>query len=758
MDLSGETIGPGGRYRVDRLLGEGGAGAVYFAYDTTFSRPCAVKALAPHHAANTKIRDRFMTEGMIQANLLHPNIVRALDAIQDDSRGLLAIVLDYVEGPDLAEHSHSIGPMPLRDAVGLILPILDAVQYAHDHDVVHRDLKPGNVLIDTTGAAAVPKVTDFGVAKLVGESSVAARAKTRVGAVIGTPDYMSPEQLKGAADIDGRADVYAVGAIFFQLLTATVPYGEGSEYEIVAKVLGRGALPSACAVRPELPRQVDELIATAMAFEREHRFVSCAAMAAALRSLAADLAAPLDARATDVDSSAQELAHHDSDWSEPAPARRKLTPGLLGAIACGALLLGAAGVWMVAGGDERAAADPSVDRDPGTAKSVTLAVATPKAAPAPEPLRFHPDLWKVGNRWVYLHTRSPKPGVLDESAHLSYFEVRRVVSNTAHPQGRLLHLITEGGIYGPRTRELVVSDRCFIHSKDGTELWCLQGTVDDTKAITAGGREYATTPVIDLATRARFSALAGVVFEEVTDKRGRNIKRELVAWRLGDRTFGEHDAQPPTCDWTAKSFRGKRKDYPGYGALFGRCDVSSERYRVHSVPVARGAGMQVYGETTFDDTAPYHAWLQGLHESDGDGYGYYLPSRLLWLKHWWPVDGSASYVAALFENEIAVNAVIFRATDEGLTFTDFSFVRLQDPRTAFAIYLVATQTGCALELRRQMGIKPALEIRVARFQHTAGGLQRVAGSLGGTLQPVPASRTPRPELIRREKGDCGIHH
>ena len=271
-------IGENDRYRLEQRIGAGAMGTVYLATDSKFQRQVVVKILEPHLATNAKVRTRFKNEALIQANIIHPNIVRAVDVVETGAD--FGIVMDYVPGADLDGYLATRGGrLPVAEAIALLDPILDALGRAHQQGVVHRDLKPGNILIDMTGPKPEPRIADFGIAKIIRED---APAMTRTGAVLGTPLYMPPEQLRGVADLDLRADIYAAGVMLYQMVTGALPYAGESEYEVTHQVLSGAPVrpPSACA--PGVPASLDRVVATAMAADRANRYPDAASFRAAL--------------------------------------------------------------------------------------------------------------------------------------------------------------------------------------------------------------------------------------------------------------------------------------------------------------------------------------------------------------------------------------------------------------------------------------------------------------------------------------------
>ncbi|MHC4707377.1 MAG: serine/threonine-protein kinase, partial [Planctomycetota bacterium] len=211
------VLGPGsqiGPFRIDHELGRGGAGVVYLAHDTKLGRSVAIKSLPPEVKDNPKALSRFTREARVLASLNHPNIATIYDELEE-TEGLIYLVLEYVPGQTLAERIAK-KPLKLEEALTIALQIAEAVAAAHEHDVIHRDLKPGNIKITPEGKV---KVLDFGLAKAVGgEASDQHSTITEPGRVIGTPAYMSPEQARGQAT-DKRSDIWSFGCVLYEMLT-----------------------------------------------------------------------------------------------------------------------------------------------------------------------------------------------------------------------------------------------------------------------------------------------------------------------------------------------------------------------------------------------------------------------------------------------------------------------------------------------------------------------------------------------------------
>jgi len=206
-----------GRYRLIEIIGEGGMAVVYRAMDEHLRVERAVKLLAPAAARLPEARARLETEARSMAGLAHPNVVSVFDIRQDDNE--LFLVMELISGGTLWEWVRGHGPMPPALAVQVMLPVLNAMQAAHDAGVIHRDLKPQNIMLDASG---IPKVVDFGIAHV--QDSLANTSYTRTGTVLGTWAFMAPEQRHSARQVDERSDLYGLGATLYSLLTAEPPF------------------------------------------------------------------------------------------------------------------------------------------------------------------------------------------------------------------------------------------------------------------------------------------------------------------------------------------------------------------------------------------------------------------------------------------------------------------------------------------------------------------------------------------------------
>ncbi|MHC4487738.1 MAG: protein kinase domain-containing protein, partial [Planctomycetota bacterium] len=233
--FSGSVKGPGsqiGPFRIERELGRGGVGVVYLAHDTKLDRPVAIKSLPAEVMANPKARSRFQREARVLASLNHPNIATIYDELQE-AEDVAYLILEYVPGQTLAERIAK-APLKLEEALSIALQIAEAVAAAHEHDVIHRDLKPGNIKITPEGKV---KVLDFGLAKAVGGEGLDQQSTvTEPGRVIGTPAYMSPEQARGKPT-DKRSDIWSFGCVLYEMLTGRIPFKGETISDTLANIL-----------------------------------------------------------------------------------------------------------------------------------------------------------------------------------------------------------------------------------------------------------------------------------------------------------------------------------------------------------------------------------------------------------------------------------------------------------------------------------------------------------------------------------------
>jgi len=252
-----------GRYRIERELGQGGMATVYLAHDERHGRKVAVKVLRDD-LASTLGPDRFLREIKISANLTHPHIVPLYDSGESD--GLLFYVMPFIEGETLGQRLQRVGKLPVADAVGILREVSDALSFAHSRGVVHRDIKPDNVMITDRHAV----VTDFGVAKAV-SGATTAEGITNIGVAVGTPAYMAPEQVAADPNIDHRADIYALGTLAYELLSGRPPFSGASPQAVLAAHVTRTPDPVSTHC-DEIPRDLEAVIMRCLAKEPSDRW------------------------------------------------------------------------------------------------------------------------------------------------------------------------------------------------------------------------------------------------------------------------------------------------------------------------------------------------------------------------------------------------------------------------------------------------------------------------------------------------------
>jgi len=264
-----------GRYRLEARIGSGGMSTVYRALDSTLERQVAVKLMNREVASDSDLLERFRREARAVAQLSHAHIVGVIDAGEDDGRPY--IVLEYVEGETLKDRIRRLGRLPVTEAVAYAIEIARALGAAHARHIVHRDVKPQNVLIDEEGAA---KVTDFGIARTLEEDGL-----TADGRVLGTTDYVSPEQALGQ-HVNGQSDLYSLGVVLYEMLTGEVPF-KGDNQVAVAMKHVREELPDVQAKRPEVSAALASIVDTATAKHQDDRYADDAELIADLEDVLA---------------------------------------------------------------------------------------------------------------------------------------------------------------------------------------------------------------------------------------------------------------------------------------------------------------------------------------------------------------------------------------------------------------------------------------------------------------------------------------
>jgi serine/threonine-protein kinase len=308
------------RYRLERRLGVGGMSTVRLAFDTRLERYVAVKLLAEHLAEDRSFVARFRREALAAARLVHPNVVQVFDFGLDEETGRNFIVMEHVDGQSCAEILRDQGVLPPGEAVSILVQACRGLDYAHRNGVVHRDVKPGNLLRSHEG---VVKLADFGIAKAAEDSEI-----TKAGSVLGTAAYLSPEQARGER-AGPPADLYALGVVSYQLLTGRLPY-EAASLTDLARLQEASPPTSPSDVNPDVPRALGEAVMRALHPLPEGRYEGALEMAdalgAGLQGIAPD---PTDATvALDPTASTRMLDHPTATTrAEPRrPAQRTRRP------------------------------------------------------------------------------------------------------------------------------------------------------------------------------------------------------------------------------------------------------------------------------------------------------------------------------------------------------------------------------------------------------------------------------------------------
>ncbi|MEP6589797.1 MAG: protein kinase [Gemmatimonadota bacterium] len=268
----------GEAYTLERELGRGGMGAVFLARDNRLHRPVAIKVLPPELATNADLRERFLRETRLAASFSHPNIVPVHDVVERGN--LLAFVMGFVEGETLGARVRRGGPLPVPEAVRVLQEVAWALSYAHGRGIVHRDIKPDNILIERATGRGL--VTDFGIARS-GAAALPGQGLTRVGEVVGTPEFMSPEQASGDT-VDGRSDLYALGVVAFYVLAGKLPFAASTPTGLLAMHLTQPP-PSLAAIRPDLPPEMVAAVERCLAKNPDDRFATGEELANALDGL-----------------------------------------------------------------------------------------------------------------------------------------------------------------------------------------------------------------------------------------------------------------------------------------------------------------------------------------------------------------------------------------------------------------------------------------------------------------------------------------
>ena len=366
-----------GRYRLKRLIAKGGMAEVWEAFDDILGRPVAVKVLLPHLAADDSFRERFRREAIAAARLAHPNVVATFDTGTDG--GVTFIVMELVDAPNLRHLLNQSGPMAPGRAVHIASQVADALTYAHKAGIVHRDVKPPNILVCTDGRV---KVADFGIAKAVEDTQAPpAESLTSTGSIIGTAQYLSPEQVDGAP-VDGRTDVYSLGVVLYEMLCGRPPFSGETEMAVALQHVTTNPLPPR-QVRAGIPRALEEVVLRAMAKRPEARYQSAGELHTALLSVDLRAQEPTNVVAPPPPPPPRPIADHTPPRGVPPSfgqtERRWMVPTV--AIVAVALTLGLVGVLFARSDTGQRLIDDVTTED---------RAGGPRAIPTPTPLAFDP--------------------------------------------------------------------------------------------------------------------------------------------------------------------------------------------------------------------------------------------------------------------------------------------------------------------------------------------------------------------------------
>jgi len=253
------------QYKVVSQLGKGGMGEVYKCEDQMLGRFVAIKELSSVLTTDANFVQRFRQEAQLQAKLSHPHIVGLYSFFEEF--GQYYMVMEYAEGKTLKDLIREIGPIPEKRALNILKQILDALEYAHSKNIIHRDIKPVNIILEENDQV---KILDFGIARMLGEKGL-----TQTGQQLGTVTYMSPEQVKALKDIDARSDIYSLGVTLFEMLSGRLPYDTNtdSDYDIMNQIV-QSALPDPRSYYPHITEHTVKLLTNMLVKERDNRYGS----------------------------------------------------------------------------------------------------------------------------------------------------------------------------------------------------------------------------------------------------------------------------------------------------------------------------------------------------------------------------------------------------------------------------------------------------------------------------------------------------
>ncbi len=378
MPEAGDLIA--GKYRVQRALKRGGMGAVYVARHVETDREFAVKLMSHELMGDAEAEARFEREARAESAIDHPGIVKVYDIGRHGPYPYM--VMELLQGESLGEFL-SRGAMPPDDALLIMSKVLQAMHAAHEGGVVHRDLKPDNIYLCAGDGPVRPKILDFGISKLVDQE--AQTKLTQTGVALGTPLYMSPEQVRGDRGVDRRTDVYSLGVILYQMVTGRMPYTAESYAELVFKIIN-GDAPGVRTLNEDLPETLEAVIRCAMARELEQRYPDVRSFGADLDDLVRGARPTIEARLS-ATTTTQEPTPFATTAEREALKEPKRDPRALyigGAAAVLALGVGL-GALLGGGGGDPGEAEVAPPVMPATPAAAAPGEGTPPEVPAPAP-------------------------------------------------------------------------------------------------------------------------------------------------------------------------------------------------------------------------------------------------------------------------------------------------------------------------------------------------------------------------------------
>jgi predicted Ser/Thr protein kinase len=400
--MVGELIA--GRYELEELVGTGGMSSVYRARDRLLERRVAIKILHEHYARDDDYVERFLREARAAAKLSHPNIVTVIDRGQADGRQF--IVFEYVDGQNLKQLVERQGRLPVRTVLELGIEIGRALAFAHANGLVHRDVKPQNVLLGNGDV----KVTDFGIARSLEMKS----GLTQTGTVMGTSDYIAPEQASGEG-ADELSDLYSLGVVLYELLAGKPPY-TGDSFLVVAMRHVHDPVPSAAEARIDVPLRLDAILQRAMAKDPADRFASMGELVAELESCLAELGRPDSDRTVIMAPLRRQKAAPPAQRLPSGWRRRSLIVPLIAVAVAAVVIAGGVAAYLAFTGDGN---NGSGGRGAGGGRQVSLVAANAYDPPPGDGQEHDGDVSKAtdGNPatfWETEHYRSPAFGNLKD--------------------------------------------------------------------------------------------------------------------------------------------------------------------------------------------------------------------------------------------------------------------------------------------------------------------------------------------------------